>query len=195
MWASWALLLGLGLVVDPAAAQPRVHVIDATQASASFWIRPIWLKRIEGTFPVLEGVVEGSGENGAMTVDVRIDTRALQMGRASHVSWAQSVEFFDVARHPWIRFRSEPVLPQQLLAGGEVAGELTLRGVTRAVRFELQPASCTRPGFDCAVRATGELSRSDFGMDAKKHALSDTVHLDFSVRLLEAAAADTGAAP
>lgn len=195
MRGSWALLLGLGLVVDPAAAQPRVHVIDAAQASASFWIRPIWLKRIEGTFPVLEGVVEGSGADGAMAVDVRIDVRALQMGRASHVSWAQSAEFFDVARHPWIRFRSEPVSPQQLLAGGEVAGELTLRGVTRAVRFELQPASCTRPGFDCAVRATGELSRSDFGMDAKKHALSDTVHLDFSVRLLEAAAADTGAAP
>lgn len=195
MWASWALLLGAGLVVEPAAPPSRVHVIDSAQASASFWIRPIWFKRIEGRFPVLEGEVESSGADGAMAVDVRIDVRALQMGRASHVSWAQSPEFFDIARHPWIRFRSEPVSPQQLHAGGEVTGELTLRGVTRAVRFELQPAACARPGFDCAVQATGEVSRSDFGMDARKHALSDTVHLDFSVRLQETPAAGTGATP
>lgn len=179
MKLGWLLPLYLGMVADMANAQ--THAIDPDQASASFWIRPVWIKRIEGVFPVLEGVAVR--EHGDTRVDVRIDVRALQMSRASHVSWAQSPEFFDVQRHPWIRFQSDPITPQRLREGGQIEGQVTLRGVTRRVRFELEPSACENPGMECAVRATGEVRRSAFGMDARRLALGDSVHLAFSVRL------------
>lgn len=182
----WGWVLLLGLVADMARAQ--THAIDTDQARASFWIRPVWLKRIEGVFPVLEGVAERDPKSGSTRVDVRIDVRALQMARASHVTWAQSTEFFDVARHPWIRFQSDPIPAQLLRQGGEIGGQVTLRGVTRPVRFVLEPAACDTPGFGCAVNATGDVRRSAFGMDARKLALGDTVHLAFSVRLAHAVA-------
>ncbi len=178
----WGWTLMLGLAADMACAQ--THAIDSDHASASFWIRPVWLKRIEGVFPVLEGVAEHDPQRGETRVDVRIDVRALQMSRASHVIWAQSAEFFDVDRHPWIRFRSDPIPARLLRAGGEIGGQVTLRGITQPVRFVLEPAACETPGFGCAVRATGDVRRSAFGMDARRLALGDTVHLAFSVRLV-----------
>lgn len=177
----WGWVLMLGFFANAAGAQ--THAIDTDEASASFWIRPVWLKRIEGVFPVLEGVAEHDPESGSTRVDVRIDVRALQMNRASHVTWAQSAEFFDVERHPWIRFRSDPIPEKLLREGGGIGGQVTLRGITQPVRFVLEPAACDAPGFDCAVRATGDVRRSAFGMDARKLALGDTVHLAFSVRL------------
>ena len=182
----WMLMLGMG-IADVACAQ--THAIDADQASASFWIRPVWLKRIEGAFPVLEGVAERNPQNGSTRVDVRIDVRALQMSRASYVTWAQSAEFFDVERYPWIRFQSDPIPARALREGGEIGGEVTLRGITQPVRFVLESAACNTPGFGCAVRATGEVKRSTFGMEARRLALGDTVHLAFSVQLATTAAA------
>lgn len=181
----WGVVLILGMVAEMACAQTQTHThtIDADQASASFWIRPVWLKRIEGVFPVLEGVAERDPQRGTTRVDVRIDVRALQMSRASYVTWAQSDEFFDVERYPWIRFQSDPIPARRLREGGEIGGQVTLRGITRPVRFVLEPAACDTPGFGCAVRATGDVRRSAFGMDARRLALGDTVHLAFSVQL------------
>lgn len=181
------LFLCLGMVADMATAQ--THAIDPDQASASFWIRPAWLKRIEGVFPVLEGVVEQDRQRKSTRVDVRIDVRALQMSRASYVTWAQSPEFFDVERYPWIRFRSDAISTQQLREGGQIGGEVTLRGIVQRVQFTLAPATCDAPGIACPVRATGEVRRSMFGMNARRVALGDTVHLAFAVQLA------TGSAP
>lgn len=181
MRAGWLLPLCLSMAADMASAQ--IHTIDPDQASASFWIRPVWIKRIEGVFPVLEGTVERDAARGSTRVDVRIDVRALQMSRASHVIWAQSPEFFDVERYPWIRFHSDAISARTLREGGEIDGEVTLRGATRRVRFLLEAATCDQPGIGCAVRATGDVKRSAFGMDARKLALGDTVHLAFSVQL------------
>ena len=181
-------MAGAGLMISGNNAGAQTLVIDSTRASASFWIRPVWLKRIEGVFPVLEGAAFHQPD-GSLVVDVGIDTRALQMQRGSHLTWAQSTEFFDVEHHPWIRFRADPITPHRLREGGEITGWLELREARGRIGFELQPASCDTPGIDCPVRATAEISRSAFGMDARRLALGDLVHLSISVYLTEASSA------
>lgn len=170
---------------EPVAAQ--TWPIDAAHSQAGFWLRPVWIRRIEGEFPLLEGVVLQMPGSDQLRVDVRIDVRALRMARASQVSWAHSPEFFDVERHPWIRFQSGPVSPRRLREGGPVTGVVTLRGVTRAAHFVLEPAACADPGFACPVRATGQVRRSLFGMNSRRLALGDHVNLEFSIRLAGAA--------
>lgn len=177
-----------GLLLSTAAlAQVQSWAIDGQQSKAGFWLRPAWIKRIDGTFPALEGVAEFNAVNQSVRVDVRIDVRALQMSRTGQVEWAHSPEFFDVERHPWIRFQSLPTSETVLREGGTVEGEITLRGNTRSAQFTLQPATCAKPGFECPVQASGQIRRSLFGMDAKRLALGDTVHLEFSLRLAETA--------
>ncbi len=182
-----AALLMLCLTATPAPAQ--TWAVDDGRAEIAFSVRPLWLKRIEGRFPVLEGEMNRDPVNGMLTVDVRVDARAVQMGRASLVTWAQSDEFFDVARHPWIRFRSESLGPERLGEGGSIQGYATLRGITQPVQFELIPADCERPGIDCPLQARSEVSRSAFGMASHRRTLGDVVRLDFSVWLRESATA------
>jgi len=115
------------------------------------------------------------------------------MQRESYADWARSGDFFDAQRHPWIRFRASGQPERTLREGGELRGELTLRGITRPVSFVLEPSECPRPGIDCAVHARGEVQRSDFGMDARRIVLGDRVVLDFAIRA-EPAGETAGAA-
>ena len=181
------LRLGLCLVLAVGATEVQAQpmVIDTNRTTASFWVRPLWFKRVGGIFPVVEGVARRDPGNGALYVDLRIDARALQMTGANALAWAQGPEFFDVQRHPWIRFRSLAIAAPRLRSGGMVEGELTLRRTTQTVQLDLEPAGCADPGVECPVRVRGELSRSAFGMDARRLVLADTVHLALSVYLTE----------
>ena len=95
---------------------------------------------------------------------------------------ARSPDFFDAARHPWIQFRAVSQSQLLLRDGGEVRGELTLRGVTRPMSFIVAPTECPRPGIDCVVRARGDVERSAFGMDARRFVLGNRVQLEFAIR-------------
>lgn len=156
--------------------------IDSAGSSASFALRALWVKRIDGQFGQVEGVIERDRTAGNFSVDVRIAADSVRMERDSYAVWARSEDFFDTVRHPWIQFRAERLPERLLFEGGEVEGELSLRGVTRNMHFVLQPAECPRPGVDCVVRAAGEVRRSEFGMDARRVVLGDKVQLEFAIR-------------
>jgi polyisoprenoid-binding protein YceI len=175
-----------------ATAQAEALLVDTAQSQASFALRALWVKKIDGEFARVEGVITREPAAGSFGVDVRIDAHSVRMPREDHAVWARSGDFFDAARHPWIRFRAEAQPDRHLREGGPLRGELTLRGVTRAVEFVLAPSDCPRPGIDCAVRARGEVQRSDFGMDARRFVLGDRVRLDFAIRVHPAGAPDAG---
>ena len=142
----------------------------------------MWIKRVEGDFAHVEGVIEPDRDRGRFGVNVRIAAASVRMDKPEHAAWARGPDCFDAARHPWIQFRAAAVPERVLREGGEVPGELTLRGITRQVSFTVVPAECPRPGIGCAVRARGEVQRSEFGMEARRFLLGDRVQLSFEIR-------------
>jgi polyisoprenoid-binding protein YceI len=96
-----------------------------------------------------------------VTIDAAsIDTRVAQ--RDEHL---RSADFFEVEKFPSITFKSRNVT----VAGDDikVAGDLTIRGVTREVVLDVvqhgrqtDPWGGQRAGFE----ATGKIKRSDFGL-------------------------------
>lgn len=176
-----AALAGLLLVTLPVRAETLL--IDTDASRASFEVRVLLVKRIDGDFQRVEGVIQRDRAAGRFDVDVRVAADSVRMDKPGHADWARSADFFDTARHPWIQFRAEGLPEAMLQEGGEIDGRLTLRGVTRPVRFRLEPSECPRPGVDCAVRAEGAVQRGDFGMDARRIVLGDRVQLDFAIRV------------
>ena len=84
-------------------------------------------------------------------------------GRDNHL---RTNDFFDIENHPTMTFRSTGLEP----AGGdfELHGDLTIRGVTRPVTFDLEvggvgqdPWGNTKAGFS----AIGTINRKDFGIE------------------------------
>lgn len=183
-----AALAGLLLIAAAPASSVEILRIDSATSRAHFEVRVLLVKRIGGAFERVEGVIERDRAAGRFDVDVRVAADSVAMQKLGHADWARSADFFDAARHPWIHFRAER-LPENLLRdGGEMDGELTLRGITRPVRFQLEASECPRPGIDCAVRAQGEVPRGEFGMDARRFVLADRVQFDFAIRVLAAKA-------
>ncbi|MBD8528190.1 YceI family protein [Pseudomarimonas arenosa] len=181
-------LLGLLLActaLGSAQASELLGQIEPAFSRAEFSLRVLWVRKLEGRFEYIQGSISHPAQADRFDVDVRIAAQSLQMRNPDHVEWAKSEEFFDALRHPWIDFRARGAPRSLLTEGGELLGELSLRGVTRPARFTLLPAPCDRPGLDCAVQAQGEIERSEFGMTARRWAVSDKVKLAFSFRLKE----------
>ena len=165
-------------------ANGELLLIDPVTTRVEFSLRLLVVRKLDGRFPLVEGTVVLDRDRNSADIAVDIDAREVMMERAEHAEWARSPEFFDAARHPAIRFSARGVPLELFRDGGDLAGALTLRGLTRPATLELLPSDCEEPGLGCPVRAEGELSRSDFDMTARRFVLSDKVRLSFTIRVL-----------
>lgn len=178
----FALLIGLLLAPLPAlAAEGELIRLDASRSEVGFKVKVMWLLGVNGRFGRVEGTVRTDPFRNRLSVDASIDVTSVSMGRRSYEEWVMSEEFFDAAEHPRIRFVSEPFPRARLHSGGELRGDLTMRGVRQPVRFDLRPAECDRPAYDCPIQVEGQVKRSQFGMGSHRGTLADRVDLQFSV--------------
>lgn len=70
--------------------------------------------------------------------------------------------------------------------GGDITGNLTIRGITHIETLHVLPAECTRTGYDCDVISRGTVLRGRYGMNAWQMALGDRVTFIVRGRLQEA---------
>lgn len=161
-------------------------VIDPLRSRVGFAVRMRWFSRVEGGFDRFHGIVAAL-EDGWRRVEVEVESASVEVGgRQRMTEWAASEEFFDIEHYPVIVFVSDPFLPQLAIDGGQLPGDLSLRGTTARVAFDMRPAACARPGRECPIIVEGRVSRAKFGMDAHRVAVQDRVELRFEVLLAEA---------
>lgn len=150
-----------------AAAGVARWAIDPSHTLAEFSVRHLMISRVKGRFGQLSGTitVDPNDLTGA-EIDVEIDVASIDTRDAQRDEHLRSADFFDVANHPKMHFKSREVIYK----GGEnyeVIGDLTIRGVTRPVTLNAtyegrvtDPWGNERIGFS----ATAELNRQDFGL-------------------------------
>jgi polyisoprenoid-binding protein YceI len=183
MIRAWAGGLCLaGLVWATAMAAPMREAFDPAASRATFEVHVLLAGDVQGRFHRLEGELQPS--DGLWRVRVRLDARSLDLdGPPWMVRSTRSDKFLDVERHPDIHFESEAFARELLKKGGELGGQLRLRGRTRPVVFRVEPARCAAPGRQCDIRVHGSVSRRDFGMSSQRMWVRDEVGFDFRVRL------------
>lgn len=174
-----------GLLGPVTAATPMREEFDPAASAASFEVGlRLSSGPVQGQFRHVEGELESVARQ--WRVQVRVDARAFQLdGPAWMQRSTASRSFLDVLRHPEISFTSEPFRRELLRTGGDLAGQLTLRGRSRPVSFVLLPSPCRKPGHACDIRVRGEVSRRSFGMTSQRLWVRDEVGFDFRVRLRE----------
>ncbi len=164
-----------------AAGPTQTVAIDTQRSLLGFEIRTRYGQRLTGRFPVFSGQVQTLAD-GRHQVSLVIDARSAEVsGPRRYTAWLRGAEFFDVQHHPQIL--SQPHPADTALAGGDVEGELTLRGIRGPIRMRVMPAQCDAPGYDCPVSGRGTVSRTVYGMDGWQLALGDRVTFVMQVRL------------
>jgi polyisoprenoid-binding protein YceI len=189
------VLTALLLTVAPAAAQ--TWQIDTAHSRAQFTVRHLMISDIRGDFGAVSGTVEYDGKDLATAkVKATIDVKSISTRVEKRDEHLKSDDFLDVANHPTMTFVSTAITPKGK-GTYNMAGNLTIRGTTRPVTFELtQPAGpvTTRGTTKIGASASGRINRKDFGvkyhevLDNGGLGVADEVFIQLDVELIQRAA-------
>lgn len=176
-----ALLL---LVANALSVNTHASVIDSSRSNASFTIHPRLPIPSQGRFESLSGALLVQSKQ-QWKVEVQVDARTLSFNGPQWLSkMAASEAFLDAGKHPYIKFVSTSFSQPLLLNGGELQGQLFLRGLQKPVSFHIEKSVCARPGHDCDLVVHGSVQRREFGMQAYRFSIKDNVDFEFHIRLL-----------
>jgi polyisoprenoid-binding protein YceI len=160
-----ALTLAFAALALPVAAD--TYAVDRDHSQVGFQIRHL-LSKVRGQFDDYRGTIQfDAAAPQRSAVEFVIEAKSINTFHAKRDEHLRGSDFFDVANHPQITFRSEKVVP---LGGGHfaVSGPLTLRGVTRQVTLPVEqlgpvvdPWGNTKAGF--VTRLT--LDRKEYGIN------------------------------
>lgn len=149
----------------PVRADTATYRIDVGHSELTFRIRHL-MSRANGTFREWAGTITADPANWSTgSVDVTIQAASIDTRHERRDTDLRSENFFDVANHPTITFKSTKVE----VVGSQitVTGDLTMKGITRPVvltgEFLGRMGAGTqreRVGFS----ATGKLNRTDYGI-------------------------------
>jgi polyisoprenoid-binding protein YceI len=149
-------------------ATPTSWNLDPAHSATEFKVKHMMISNVKGYFTGLSGTVlldEGQIENSR--VEVTIDASTIDTRDAQRDAHLKSPDFFDVEKFPTLSFRSTSV---KRTGDGElaVAGDLTIRGVTRPVVLNVEgpttPASDPWGKTRVGISATAKINRKDFGL-------------------------------
>jgi polyisoprenoid-binding protein YceI len=159
----------------------RQIVTFGSASKVEFFVTIFGIFKKRGEFTELSGSLRIVGDSA--TVAARIAANSARMRSASDAALLMSQPYFDAKNHPHIEFKSQRFPATVLRSGGRISGAITLRGVTQAQGFLLQPLQCAAAKAinRCQFRVTGVLQRSEFGMRAKRGVVSDQVALVFTI--------------
>jgi polyisoprenoid-binding protein YceI len=181
-------LAALFAMLQPAqgAAGDLRYVIDRSASHVDAKVPFFGIASKTAKFPDMSGTFNLSFANlEALDMVVDIDARTLTTGD-SQTKTLKGKSFFDVARHPTVRF-----VGRHLKMTGEktadVEGDITARGVTRpiklAVTFSVPPFSTggTQP---ISIVGTGVIDRRQFGMTAFPWIIGAMVNVTIRARMV-----------
>jgi polyisoprenoid-binding protein YceI len=126
---------------SPALAQPASYAIDPTHTFVNFEISHLGTSTSRGRFDRSDGSVQFDRAGKTGRVEITIDTASVRTGVDALDKQLQGKNFFDAAQFPSAKF----VADKFSFDGDkvtEVAGTLTLRGVTHPVTMKATLFNC-----------------------------------------------------
>lgn len=159
------LPLALVAVIAPVAAADQ-YVIETHHTYPSLEMSHMGISVWRGKFNRSSGKVTLDRKARTGTVDIQVDAASIDFGHDEMNKYAVADEWLNVKRYPAMNYKG--TLKFEGDTPSAVDGQLTLRGVTRAVKLKINSFTCIDHPFYkkevCGADAEGQLDRADFGM-------------------------------
>ena len=137
--------------------------VDPARSTVGFAVRHLKVTKVRGRFSEFTGVIR-CDPDGITSIDGKVEVASIETGDRRRDARLRAEDFFDAERHPTIAFNA---LSEATGSGGfpVVRGMMTVRGVTRPLELHVDaPGSPVAGDGDLRIRATGVLSRREFGL-------------------------------
>ena len=139
--------------------------IDPVHSEVSFTVKHMMVSKVRGRFDTFEGTIVTAADPLDSSVTASVDLSSINTGQEQRDAHIRSADFFEVEKYPEMTFVSTAVKTAE--EGFVLEGDLTLKGITRPVSFNLEVNGIgpdayggTRIGFS----AETQIGRSDFGV-------------------------------
>lgn len=140
---------------------PGNWTVDATHSEVGFTARHLMVSKVRGTFGEFTAEVNVAEQFENSTVRAEVTVNSIDTRNADRDTHLRSADFFEIEQHPSMTFTSTSVTPDSM------TGDLTVRGVTREVTFDLDFAGVSDDpwgGTRAGIEATTKINRKDFGL-------------------------------
>jgi len=142
--------------------------IDPVHTVAEFKVKHMMIANVKGRFSKVSGVlIRDESDPANDRVEATIEAASIETGNEQRDGHLKSPDFFHVEKFPSLHFKSTGI---KVVGEGElsVEGDLTVRGVTRRVRFAVEgptpPAKDPWGSTRIGVSASTKINRKDFGL-------------------------------
>src|SRR6202162_6168105 len=142
--------------------------IDPAHSIAEFKVKHMMIANVKGKFSKVSGVlVRDESDRANDRVEATIEAASVETRNEQRDGHLKSADFFHVEKFPTLHFKSTGI---HVVGEGElsVEGDLTIRGVTRQVRFAVEgptpPAKDPWGNTRIGIAATTKINRKDFGL-------------------------------
>jgi polyisoprenoid-binding protein YceI len=154
--------------VLPQTSTTTTWSIDPAHSVAEFKVKHMMITNVKGQFSKVSGVlVRDESDPANDRVEATIEAASIETRDEQRDGHLKSVDFLHIEKFPTLHFKSTDI---NVVGEGElsVAGDLTIRGVTRKVRFAVEgptpPAKDPWGNTRIGVSATTKINRKDFGL-------------------------------
>jgi polyisoprenoid-binding protein YceI len=140
--------------------------IDPVHSEVSFVVRHMMVSKVRGRFDKFEGTIVTADDPLASTVTASVDLSSINTGQEQRDAHIRSADFFEVEKYPTMTFTSTAIKASE--DGYILEGDLTLKGVTRAVAFNLEISGFgpdAYGGTRCGFSASTQINRTDYGVN------------------------------
>lgn len=145
---------------------PGVWTVDNSHSTVGFVARHVVVAKTRGKFTDYTGSITVAENILESKVEATVQLASVNTGDDKRDEHLRSADFFDVENHPTMTFVSTSI--EQDGDEYKLNGDLTIRGVTKPVTFDLEfegvggdPWGGTRAGFS----ASTEVNRKDWGLE------------------------------
>jgi polyisoprenoid-binding protein YceI len=147
---------------------PTQWRIDPNHSAAHFSVRHLMVSTVRGQLGRITGTIDYDGKDiRSVKADVTIDVNGIDTQNENRDKHLRTDDFFDVANHPAITFKSKRVEPG---TNGQfkLIGDLTIRGTTKEVVLDVEGPSPISKGQRGSVvtgaTATTRVNRLEYGL-------------------------------
>ena len=172
-------------------------IIDEVHTHIGFSVKHMMVSTVRGQFRQYRGTVHiDPSDFASSTIEGEVDVASIDTGNTQRDDHLRTNDFFDAPSHPKITFKSTRIEPKGD-AEYVVHGDLTIRGVTRPVAFEVEFHGTSKNPWGKTVTglsARGTINRRDFGvsynalLEAGGVAVSEKVKLEIDAEFVAAEA-------
>ena len=143
-------------------------ILDPSHSEVQFKVKHMMISNVSGEFAKFDAAVETEGDDfQTAKVTFTVDVDSLTTKNEQRDGHLKSVDFFDAANFPQMKFVATKYENVDNDGSYEVYGDLTIRGTTRPVKLDAEfggvikdPWGSTRAG----ITVTGKINRKEFGL-------------------------------